>query len=144
MILSLVNALFSGKVIGVRAICINELNQIYLLRHRYTEGWHLPGGGVDNGMTPEQAIRKEVWEEAKLRPEAPPKLIQVYLNERAFKREYIILYSFQVRSNYERSKSLEIAEGEFYSFGQLPEQTDLATLRRISEFVSDTPPSAVW
>ena len=143
-VLSLANTLFSGKVLGVRAICINEHNQIYLVRHRYTNGWHLPGGGVNNGMSPEEAIRKEAWEEAKLVPETDPELIQIYLNERASKPEYIILYQFQVGSNDNKTDSYEIAEGKFFSFGNLPSEIDRPTFQRISEFIGKTPPGSTW
>ena len=36
---------------GVRGICYNaETNSILLVRHTYSEGWALPGGGVEVGI----------------------------------------------------------------------------------------------
>ena len=52
--------------LGTRAIILNSKNEILLVKHTYTPGWHFPGGGVDKGESPRQAIIREVKEELNL------------------------------------------------------------------------------
>ena len=54
---------------GVAAIIRNASNQILLQRRGDNGLWSLPGGGVDPGETPAEAIVREVLEETGLRVE---------------------------------------------------------------------------
>jgi ADP-ribose pyrophosphatase YjhB (NUDIX family) len=40
-----------GVTFGVRVAVFNTAGDILLVRHGYTPGWHMPGGGVDKGET---------------------------------------------------------------------------------------------
>ena len=40
--------------LGVRGIVIDPQACVFLVRHTYVPGWHLPGGGVDAGEMLEQ------------------------------------------------------------------------------------------
>ncbi|WP_077548645.1 NUDIX domain-containing protein [Pseudorhizobium flavum] len=127
------NTLFSGKILAVRAICLNEDNRIFLVKHTYTPGWHLPGGGVTNGMSVLETLEKELREEGNLRLASPPHLRQIFFNRDASAREHIVLYTVAVTQSGETGPSLEIAEGRFFPLHALPDDTDAATLRRIQE-----------
>ncbi len=35
-----------GMTLGVRAVVLNGENRVFLVKHSYVTGWHLPGGGV--------------------------------------------------------------------------------------------------
>ena len=51
---------------GVAAIVRNEKGQILLHRREDNGAWSLPGGGVDPGETPAEAVVREVLEETGL------------------------------------------------------------------------------
>jgi len=36
---------------------VNDQNQVLLVKHRYLDGWYLPGGGVDKGEELLQALK---------------------------------------------------------------------------------------
>src|SRR5882757_1730680 len=73
-------ARLGASTIGVRAIVIDSKDRILLVRHTYMTGWYLPGGGLKQGETPQQALRRELEEEVGLTPTAPPELFGVYFN----------------------------------------------------------------
>src|SRR6202158_619064 len=38
-----------GMTLGVRAVVVDDLGRVFLVKHSYVTGWHLPGGGVEPG-----------------------------------------------------------------------------------------------
>jgi 8-oxo-dGTP diphosphatase len=57
----------------------------YNQRGPYKGTWGLPGGGVEFGETPEQAIRRELWEEIGVHVETPT-LYDVHSHRTLFER----------------------------------------------------------
>jgi len=67
-----------GMTMGVRAACFDAEGRIFLVRHSYIGGWHMPGGGLERNETVEEALAKELREEGNLRIIGKPQLVQVY------------------------------------------------------------------
>jgi len=51
------------KMIVVKVVIKSDLGNILLAKPDYKKTWQLPGGGVENGESPEQAAVREVKEE---------------------------------------------------------------------------------
>lgn len=135
---------FSGKILSVRALCTDEENRIYLVRHSYTPGWHLPGGGVDNGMSVEMALCNELKEEGNLAILGRPVLQHIYLNVKGSRREHVVLFTAKVQQHNVFQGTMEIVEGRFFSVAELPRDMDPACQRRIQEWVVGEFGEATW
>lgn len=48
---------------GSAAICINENNEILMVRSINSDQWAIPSGGIEDGETPEKCCIREVKEE---------------------------------------------------------------------------------
>src|SRR6516225_7479802 len=80
-----------AMTLGVRALVIDEAGRIFLVKHTYVRGWHLPGGGVEPGETLLDALVRELKEEGNIELTAPPALHAVYFNTRVSQRDHVAL-----------------------------------------------------
>lgn len=133
-----------GMTLGVRGVVLRE-NEVLLVRHGYTPGWHLPGGGVEPGETFEQALAKELLEEGNVRVTGGPKLHGLFQNRNASSRDHVAVY---VVREFDYGGPLvatfEIQEAKFFSLNALPEGTTQSTRKRLAEVLGGTKPSAQW
>src|SRR5258706_2905270 len=63
-----------AMTLGVRALVIDGEGRVFLVKHSYVSGWHLPGGGVEAGGTLSAGVPPEVQEEGKIERTGPPQL----------------------------------------------------------------------
>ena len=133
-----------GMTMGVRAACFDEAGGIFLVRHTYVPGWHLPGGGVERGETAIEALFKEMREEGNLEATGAPELFHVYFNARISGRDHVLLYRVDVRQTADRPADREIAECGFFDLASLPEGATEATRRRLAELSGEAAMSHHW
>src|SRR3569832_2868665 len=63
-----------GMTLGVRAVVLEGDNRVFLVKHSYVAGWHLPGGGVEVGETFRDALQRELMEEGRSEMTDEPEL----------------------------------------------------------------------
>ena len=114
------------------------------MRHTYSKGWHLPGGGVERGETALEAIVREAAEEGGVEATASPTLIGFYANHANFPNDHIALYRFSTWRACEPKTGSEIAERGFFAREALPDSTTPGTRRRLAEAFDGAPASADW
>ena len=71
-----------GMTLGVRAVVLDGENRVFLVRHSYVSGWHLPGGGVETGETFLSSLRRELIEEGRIEMTGQPLLHGLFFNRR--------------------------------------------------------------
>ena len=76
-----------AMTLGVRALVIDEEGRVFLVKHSYVSGWHLPGGGVEAGETLSEALARELQEEGNIEMTAPPQLHGLFFNDRDSRRD---------------------------------------------------------
>ncbi len=140
-----VTLLTRAVTLGVRGLALDPEGRVFLVRHTYMPGWHLPGGAVDRGETAAEALVRELREEGNLELPGPPELVGIHLNRRLANRDHVVLFlARQVRQSAPRRPDREIAESGFFSLDALPEGTTPATRRRLAEFRTGAPPAPEW
>ncbi len=78
--------------LGVRAVVENEAGEVFLIRHTYTPGWYLPGGGVEKAETSLYSLERELLEEGGFTLTSPPDLVGIYSNHFVFPNDHVVLY----------------------------------------------------
>lgn len=131
--------------LGVRAVVRDKDGKFLLVRHTYTSGWHLPGGGVEVGQTAMDALLDELLQETSLKLTSRPALYGVFLNRDVSKRDHILVYLCEADcpSN-AMPLGIEIADVGLFSGWDLPNDVDGGTRTRIEEILSEELPSFYW
>ena len=134
-----------GATLGARAMVIDGQGRIFLVKHSYVEGWHLPGGGVETGETFLTALTRELAEEGNIVMTAPPQLHGIFFNNRTSRRDHVALYIVRdFRQDSPPQPNYEIIEHGFFASGALPDGTTRATRARIAEVLEGVTVSEVW
>ncbi|PSO16371.1 NUDIX domain-containing protein [Bradyrhizobium sp. MOS003] len=134
-----------GMTLGVRAVVLDAENRVFLVRHSYVSGWHLPGGGVDFGETMEQAMRRELKEEGDIDLTGEAVLHGIFLNSHVSRRDHVAIYVVrQFRQDRLPAPNREISECGFFAVAALPEGTTRGTRLRIAEVLDGEPLIATW
>ena len=134
-----------GLTIGVRALVIDGAGRVFLVKHSYIQGWHLPGGGVETGETLPAALERELREEGNIELTEPPVLHAVYFNRRVSRRDHVALYVVRsFRQTALPQPNNEIAAHGFFATAELPADTSRATRERIAEVLTGRVAAEIW
>lgn len=134
-----------GMTLGVRAVVLDGENRVFLVRHTYVAGWHLPGGGVEVGQTLTDELRRELMEEGRIELIGEPKLHGIFLNAHVSPRDHVAIYVVRAFTQDRLPEpNREIAECGFHARDALPPGTTEGTRLRIAEVLDGTPPPATW
>jgi 8-oxo-dGTP pyrophosphatase MutT (NUDIX family) len=134
-----------GMTLGVRVLVLDAQGRVFLVKHSYVSGWHLPGGGVEVGETALDAMRRELEEEGNITFDEPPLLHGVFYNRHVSRRDHVVVYV--VRNFHQPAKpapNYEIVDCGFFDVNALPEGTTRGTQRRIREVAGGVPISLDW
>ena len=134
-----------GMTLGVRGLVIDTQRRVFLVRHTYVKGWHLPGGGVEIGETARDALARELMEEGCIRLTGEPELAGFFHAPGTSRRDHVVLFrvaAFTVAGT--RAPDREIAETGFFPIDALPEGTTRATRDRLAEWTGRKPVSPTW
>jgi 8-oxo-dGTP pyrophosphatase MutT (NUDIX family) len=134
-----------GMTLGVRGVVLDSDNRVFLVKHSYVSGWHLPGGGVEVGETFCGALKRELMEEGRIELSAEPVLHGVFFNSYASRRDHVAVYVVRdFRQDRLPEPNREIIDCGFFEAGALPQDTTEGTRLRIAEVLENKRPIATW
>lgn len=132
-------------MIGVAGVVINAQGEVLLQRRSDNGEWALPGGALDPGEEPAEAVVREVWEETGVRVQ-PERVVAIHGGADFFVRypngdqAYIISITFACRplSGEPRVNDDESLEVRYFAPDQLPPLLE-RTRMRIQLALQDDP-----
>lgn len=133
-----------GATLGARAMVIDGAGRVFLVKHSYVDGWHLPGGGVETGETLLEALARELAEEGNIHITGTARLHGVFFNRRVSRRDHVALFVVREFRQEPPRPNREIVAHGFFAPDALPEDVGRATRERIAEVIAGRPPSELW
>lgn len=129
--------------VGVSAIIEDAMGRVLLIRHSYRWGWHLPGGGVDRGEAPIEAVVREAREEVGLITCGPPQLLGVFLGRMGWIGNLVVLYRLP-DAEIDFKPNFEVREIRFADPSNPPPDTASGVRRRLAELSGTVPQHPCW
>ena len=134
-----------GMTLGVRGVVLDGDDRVFLVKHSYVAGWHLPGGGVEAGETFLEALRRELMEEGRIELTDEPVLHGLFFNGHVSRRDHVAVYVIrQFRQDRLPKPNHEIIDCGFYDASALPAETTQGTRFRIAEVLDGKARIATW
>jgi 8-oxo-dGTP pyrophosphatase MutT (NUDIX family) len=134
-----------GLTLGVRALVLDRDGRVFLIKHSYVDGWHLPGGGVEVGETVLEAVARELHEEGNIELVGMPALHGVFYHPLYSNRDHVALFIVRgYRQLAPPQPNHEIIAHGFFPLDALPPGTTRGTRARIAEALHGAALSQRW
>jgi 8-oxo-dGTP pyrophosphatase MutT (NUDIX family) len=134
-----------GMTLGVRAVVLDRDDRVFLVKHSYVPGWHLPGGGVEVGESVVEALKRELSEEGRIELAETPPLHGLFFNSHVSRRDHVAVFIVrQFQQDRLPEPNREIIASGFFESGALPPGTTPGTRLRIAEVLEGRLPTATW
>ena len=117
------------------AIVVDTQGRVLLLRHRFRPGvgWGIPGGFIEAGEQPDEAVKRELREEVGLELAAVELVVT-----RAFKKPRQIEIVFRCHPRGDASpQSIEIEKASWFAIDSLPEGLPVDQRKLLRDTLSD-------
>ena len=101
------------------AIIFNDRGHVLLLKHRFRagSGWGLPGGFLERGEQPLDALKRELREEIGMEVDSAK-----FFHARSFKKPRQVEILFLCRANGDaKPRTMEVERAEWFSIESLPD-----------------------
>jgi len=113
------------KTRGVKLILLHE-NEVLLVKNTYGYRWILPGGGVHKNEEPEEAAKREAFEELGLKlldlhPLTP------FTTYEEYKEDTVYSFYSQLNSRDFQTETLEVDTAKWFSLDNLPKMGSVST-----------------
>lgn len=130
-----VRASQSRFAVTAGAIITNNEGRVLLLKHRFrpSPGWGMPGGFIEQGEQPEEALRRELREEVQLEVQE----VKLF-HTRAFNEPQQIEIIFTARAIEDTERlSFEIQQAAWFSLDELPSELPKDQAQLIKRILND-------
>ena len=134
-----------GLTLGVRGLVLDRDGRVFLVKHSYADGWHLPGGGVEAGETLIKALARELKEEGNIELAGVPALHGVFFQPLYSNRDHVALFVVRdYRQSAPPQRTREIIAHGFFPVDALPPDTTAGTRARIAEVLHGVAKTQHW
>lgn len=125
--------LFKPATSGARMILVAK-NKVFLVQHRNSHTWNLPGGGIKKNENPSKGALRELFEETKIQIESSDYLLGTYSSNQEGKRDTVYIFVKEIPEMLQPRPALELRDARWFSLDHLPETATRSTRSRIEEY----------